>query len=419
MKTPVSFPKCSFSLVFAAAILIWSSCTGGAEENDAEIRTFATADSLIQSALDDSLFAGAVFLAGTSQEILYEKAYGYATLFDHERKRLENPEVMRTEHLFDLASLTKIFATTFGLMVLHSDGQIDIDAPVYRYLPGFDVPDKREITIRHLLTHSSGLMQWYPTYYVAESSAERLEFTIIEPLKWPVGEQRRYSDLGFMVLGDVIEAVAGKPLDEFVQERIFRPAGLSSARFKPDTSTVSRIVSTSYGNPFEKKMVADPDFGYRIGIDAEAWNGWRDDVLRGEVNDGNAFHTQQGVAGHAGLFSTASDLYTLLTTMLNDGEIGGRSLFGPKTIELFTEKDAFGNGLGWMMDAGSLNIEDEEYAEGIFGHTGFTGTNILISPEDDLILILLTNRQHMGVNENGTYPGLRELREKLAALMFD
>ena len=377
---------------------------------------YLQADEHIEAGLKDSLFAGAVLLVGNSDEILHHRAFGYADRYSFQGDVIDDPEEMTTDHLFDLASLTKVLATTYGLMILHDQNLVDVEDPVALYLPEFDTTDKRTITVSQLLRHTSGLMQWFPSYYVAESPEERLQFTLNEPLLGQPGETRRYSDYGFMVLGDLIERVSGEPLDLFLKESIYGPMGLSSTVFNPDDSQLLKIVATSHGNPFEKKMVYDDDFGYMVDVDPESWNGWREYSLRGEVNDGNAFHTQGGVAGHAGLFSTAEEVYKLLKMMLNGGKFHNVELFSRNTMNLFLTEDSHGYGLGWMMTPGSLHARN--LPERSFGHTGFTGTNIVVSPENNRIMIFLTNRQHVGVDEEGNYPNLREIREDLSEIIF-
>jgi len=367
---------------------------------------------LIEAAIEDSLFPGAVLLTGSSSGVRHLKAFGHAALFDRDGLPLQVPEEMSTEHLFDIASLTKIYATTFGLMLLHSRGLLDVESAVSEYLPEFDTDDKRTITIRHLLAHSSGLVQWFPTYYTSNNSKQRRYFIASQPLINEPGAQRRYSDHGFMALGDLIQVISGMPLDRFLASEVYVPLGLSSILYNPAAADIPNgIAATSQGNPFEKRMVYDDDFGYTVDIDPELWNGWREYVLRGEVNDGNAFHTHGGVAGHAGLFSTAEDLYWLINIILTGGQYEELQLFTPETIRLFLTPDRFGHGLGFMMSAQSLHAK--ELPGGGFGHTGFTGTNFVVLPENDLVLILLTNRQHFGVDFNGSYPDLRNLREEL------
>lgn len=401
-------------LVPVLFVFVLFSC----EEQEPEIKSgFKKTDTLIESAIEDSLFPGAVLLVGTSEEILHLKAYGHAVLFNREGRILQNPEKMSAGHLFDIASLTKIFATTFGLMLLHSRGYLDVDTPVSDYLPEFETDEKKTITIRHLLTHTSGLIQWFPTYYISNNYKERREFIAEQPLINEPGAQRRYSDPGFMALADLIEIITGEPLDQFLSREVYSPLELSATLFNPGTDFNPGVTATSHGNPFEKRMVYDDDFGYTVDVDPELWDGWREYVLHGEVNDGNAFHTHNGVAGHAGLFSTAEELYRIIKILLKGGQYKDGQLLTPDTINLFLTPDRFGHGLGFMMDSPSLNAT--ELPEGSFGHTGFTGTNFVVVPEYDIIVILLTNRQHYGVNEDGTYPDLRKLRREIFEIVSD
>lgn len=368
-------------------------------------------DRIIEEGLRESKYTGAVFLAGSADDILYRQAYGYATLYDEELSVVDNPDNMTATHLFDVASLTKIFATTYGMMALYSDGLIDPDDPVMDYLPQFGTEQHSEITIRHLLSHTSGLVQWFPTYYVAGSAAERTEWLVNYPLMGKPGEKRSYSDLGFMILADLIEAVTGQELPEYLDERIYDRVGLRSTTFKPELSVDKSFVSTSHGNPFEKKMVYDPNFGYQVDVDPESWDRWRNYTLTGEVNDGNAFYTHDGTAGHAGLFATVNDLAVLLQLVMKGGEFDGERIFSDRVIDEFMTEDNFGNGLGWAMDPVILNAANPP--EGTVGHTGFTGTNFVLNREENLFYILLTNRQHVGVDADGQYPNLKGMREEL------
>ena len=399
-------------LSLLALIFVVASCE---VETPPELK-FHLADDRIELGLKDSLFAGAVLLIGDSDEILHLRSFGYAGRYNYHGEVMDHPEEMTPDHLFDLASLTKVLATTYGLMILHDNDLINIEDPVSLHLPEFDTPGKKTITINQLLRHTSGLMQWFPSYYVAETPEERLQFTLNEPLLGLPGETRRYSDFGFMVLGDLIERVSGKSLNQFLEDSIYAPMRLSFTTFIPDDTHFSKIVSTSHGNPFEKKMVYDDDFGYTVDVEPESWDGWREYTLKGEVNDGNAFYTQRGVAGHAGLFSTAEEVYKLLTLMLNAGKFRDIELFSRNTIELFLTEDSFGHGLGWMMTPGSLHAKN--LPDGSFGHTGFTGTNIVVSPVNNRIMVFLTNRQHVGVDEDGNYPNLRAIREELSDIIF-
>lgn len=384
--------------------------TGSAEN-------IAAIDSLIQNAVDEENIPGAVIRIQQADSILHYKAYGFAQEYEYSMKRLEEPVPMTTDHLFDLASLTKVFATTFAVMQLVDRQQIALDDSIHNYLRGFAEGEKSKITIRQLLTHTSGLAQWYPLYYKASDSKERLEVIAEMPLKWPVGEGRHYSDLGFMLLGDIIEDVSGRSLDQFLAEELYQPLNLQHSTFNPLQKGLENIAATSHGNPFEKRMVYDDDFGYEVDVDPESWDGWRQYTLQGEVNDGNAWYANKGVAGHAGLFSTTSELQELIGLLLNKGRYEGMQVISSAVIDTFLTKDQYGNGLGWAMDKGFISAEGTP--AGTFGHTGFTGTNVVVIPEYDLSVIFLTNRQNGGVKEDGSYFNLNPMRQEIVSIVLD
>jgi serine-type D-Ala-D-Ala carboxypeptidase len=403
------------SLVLLFILSGWIiSCSNDLDDNES---IFSKADELIETAINERLIPGAVILVGSADSILYHRAFGDAVIYNREGTPLPEPVEMTKSTLFDIASLTKIFATTYGVKLLHSRGLLNLDEPVSNYLSEFNTEDKRSITVRHLLSHTSGLQPWYPTYYKAIDKYERLLLISEIPTIGTAGEQRRYSDLGFMLLADLIEHIADEPIEQFLDRNIYHPLELTSTIIRPDTSYLKSIAATSHGNPFEKRMVYDNKFGFTIDIDPESWNGWRDYVLSGEVNDGNAFYTHNGFAGHAGLFSTAEDLYRLSALVLNDGKHDQTKIFSKESIKQFLETDSFGHGLGYMMDNQSLNAK--ELPEGSFGHTGFTGTSFVVIPDENLIIILLTNRQHFGVDHETNYPDLRELRSDLTELFLN
>ena len=413
--------KSGFSVLlwpFLAILTFMIISCSTVDEGGADDPRFAKADSLIKAALSDDLFTGAVLLIGESGEIVHQKAYGYASLYNEDLRVIERPDSMSREHLFDLASLTKIFATTYALMALHSDGMIDLDDPISRFLPGFDSSGHSSITIRQLLNHTSGLRPWYPLYYLADDPDERIEAILSLPISGVPGENRQYSDLGYILLEEIIESVTGTSFEAYLDERVYSRLGLKSTVFNPLDKGFSEVVSTSHGNPFERKMVYDPEFGYSIDVDPQSWGEWREYTLQGEVNDGNSWYASSGVAGHAGLFSTAEEIWKLLQPVLNAESES--ALFGPETIQLFTTADEFDNGLGWAMEAPALHAEAGSLPEGAMGHTGFTGTNFVAVPGTGggKLYILLTNRQHVGVNDDGTYPSLRDLREKLSSIVF-
>jgi CubicO group peptidase (beta-lactamase class C family) len=367
-------------------------------------------DSILQTKVNLEEIPGAVIEIKQGDRIICKKAYGYAQKYDYNHQLLSPPEKMTTDHLFDIASLTKVVGTTTSIMLLADRGLINTEDPVYKYIKAFNTPDKRSITIRHLLTHTAGLYEWYPLYYRASNKQE--SYRIIEglPLMFPVGGQRKYSDLGFVILGEIIETVSGLPLEKFMEQNIFLPLGMNNTTFNPlKTGRFKNIAATSHGNPYEKRMVYDSTLGFKIKeIDPVKWNGWRTYTLRGEVNDGNAWYANGGISGAAGLFSTIEDLQILVDMIRNRGKAGSVQFISVKTIESFLTKDKFSNGLGWMMDPDNSFMKNAP--EGTFGHTGFTGTSITVVPKFGLSVILLINRQNTGLLSTGDYYNVNPIR---------
>lgn len=374
-------------------------------------------DTLIQQAINADDIPGAVIQIKRGDSVLHRAAYGYAQKYSYGMQPLAQPEPMTTDHLFDLASLTKVCATTFGLMLLVDEGKVDLEDPIHKYLTEFKEGEKSKITIRHLLTHTSGLPQWLPTYYHASNREERYQYLTEVPLQWPVGEERHYSDLGFMLLGDIIERVSGEELNRYLQNELYQPLRLEHTTFNPLDSGFEQIAATSHGNPFEKRMVYDDSFGYNVDVDPQSWDGWREYTIRGEVSDGNAWYANGGIAGHAGLFSTVDDLQILVDLLMNGGSFGGRKYLSAATIDTFLTKDQYGNGLGWAMDKDFIAAEGSP--EGTFGHTGFTGTHIVVVPGDKVSIIFLTNRQNTGLQDNGYYFNLDSLRQQIVTTTLD
>lgn len=402
-----SIVKCIFPLL---TILLLNNCSGN---HPAAIDTphIAAIDSLIEQAINLNHIPGAVVQVKQAGTILHSKAYGYALKYDEQLQVVDDPQNMTVAHMFDLASLTKVCGTTFGIMVLVDRGKIKPDTPIYTILPEFSEGAKRKITIRHLLTHTAGLYKWRPTYYHADNAKDRYEYIVNLPLKWPVGQGRHYSDLGFMLLGDIIQKVSGLPLDEFLQKNLFKPLGLEHTTFNPLEKGFTNIAATSHGNPFEKHMVYGEDFGYKTNVDPESWDGWRHYTLQGEVSDGNAWYANGGVAGHAGLFSNVSDIQVLVDLLLHKGNFNGEPFISEGVIDTFLTKDKFGNGLGWAMNQDFISAEGAP--PGTFGHTGFTGTSIVVVPKYNLSIIILTNREQVGMQEDGYYYGLGSLRQHI------
>lgn len=367
-------------------------------------------DSILQAKVNLDEIPGAVIEIKKDGQIIYEKAYGSAAKYDYDHKPLRVTEKMTPGHLFDIASLTKVIGTTTSIMLLVDRGLINVDDPVSKYIEAFTTPEKKDITIRHLLTHSAGLYEWYPLYYRASNKTESYRLIGELPLMFPVGGQRRYSDLGFVLLGEIIERVSGMPLEKFEEQNVFLPLHMTTTTFNPlSRGILKNIAATSHGNPYEKRMVYDSTLGFKIReIDPRKWNGWRTYTLKGEVNDGNTWYANGGVSGAAGLFSTVEDLQKLVDMLINKGMVDSHQFISEKTIDSFLKKDNFNNGLGWMMDPENSFMKNGP--DGTFGHTGFTGTSIAVIPKEKLSVILLINRQNTGLLSNGEYYNVSPIR---------
>ena len=373
----------------------------------------AEINTIIQNYIDQSKIPGAVIQVKKGNEVILKKAYGYAQIKDFNNNILVNLEKTSINHLYDIASLTKVVGTTTSVMLLVDAGKINVEDKVGKYIQGFNRPDKKDITIRHLLTHTSGLYDWYPLYYRCKTKQETFKFIEELPLKFPVGEGRHYSDLGFTILGEIIEKISNKPLHIFMEENIFRPLKMNNTTYRPnDTGRKLKIAATSHGNPYEKRMIEDSTLGFMIkSIDPNSWNAWRQYTLKGEVNDGNTWYANEGVSGAAGIFSTIDDIQTLVDILKNGGKNGKKQFIAEKTIQLFLKKDKFKNGLGWMMDNQNAFMKDA--GEGSFGHTGFTGTSISVVPNQNISIVLLINRQNVGLSPSKDYFNVNPIREQV------
>lgn len=371
----------------------------------------AKIDSVLDNAVKARLIPGAVVLVAKKGQIIKHKAFGYSKLFNNDGTiLLSTPPLLTTNHLFDIASLTKTFTTT-GILILVDRGKIQLEETVAKYLPSFNRLDKNKITIRQLLNHSSGLPAWYPMYYKASNKLEVYNLIANMPLDYPPGEQRKYSDLGFTVLGQLIEVVSNKPLDLFMQQEIFTPLGMKNTGYKPTESLRGRrFAATSIGNPYEYRMVRDSSLGFtRPEIDPNSWNQWRTYNLEGEVNDGNTWYAGNGVSGAAGIFSTAEDLYQLTSFWIHQGQYANLSIRNKQLVDTFTKIDELKNGLGWMMD--NSNSFMKNAPKGTYGHTGFTGTSLCIIPSQEVTVILLINRQQTGLQQNSEYFNVNPIRK--------
>ena len=319
-------------------------------------------DRVVRRGLDAGGYPGASVVIGRKGAVVWQKGYGKLGWTDS--YEAVNPE----RSIYDLASLSKVVGTTTAIMVLHDQGKLDIEAPVVRYLPAFgDGGTKDLITVRHLLTHRSGLPAGRDLWRIAWTPEDARRAVLGTSLTCRPGDCFIYSDIGADVLGMVAETIAGEPLDAFLDRNVFKPLGMLDTYYRPADSLRTRIAPTE----------VTPPRGY---------------PLRGEVHDENAY-ALGGVAGHAGLFSTATDLAIFAQMMLNGGVYNGARIVSDSTVALFTRRAAGTRALGWDTgdgDGGAGNYMSER----AYGHLGYTGTSMWIDPDREMFVILLTNRVH-------------------------
>jgi serine-type D-Ala-D-Ala carboxypeptidase len=358
---------------------------------------------------------GAVVLGARGGKALFHRAYGFAQTHDEDGP-LPSPRPMRPETIFDVASLTKLF-TTAAVMRLEAAGRLALDTPVRQLLPFLS--GEPTVTVDHLLTHRGGLAAWQPLYLYADTPADAIRWIATHGRCSPPDRERRYSDLGFVLLGAIVEQVAGRTLDSVIADEVLAPLGMSHTAFTPPPGWRTNVAATSTGNETERRMIAagDPE---PVEGSADDFAGWRTHTLVGEVNDGNAWYGWQGVAGHAGLFSTAQDLAVFAQTILNQGAYGHRRLFAPATVAAFgtRQRASAERALGWDTPAPESSAGSYFSAASI-GHTGFTGTSIWIDPERGLFVILLTNRVNPTAENTLHIPLRRAVADAVQAAVLD
>ena len=348
-------------------------------------QTFADVDKAALAGIRDGLYPGAVVVVGRRDSILYARGYGHFTW--NPASKVPTPD----STLWDIASITKVVATAASTMRLVDQGKLDLDAPVGRYLPRFSGGLKKQVTVRMLLDHTSGLKPYVPIYRRAGRSKSRMvSLLYAQPLVRPPGDSAAYSDLNAMLLGLVIESVSRTPLDRFADTAVFNPLGMEQTRFRV---------------PARLKRSTAPS-----GI-------WRGQPVPGDVNDQNAA-AFGGVAGHAGVFSTGMDLARFAQVWLRGG-MGPRGQWvTPATMRQFlTPGPRSGTRLlGW--DSPDLNAEEPSIfgtliSQSAYGHTGFTGTELWIDPTHDLFLVFLTNRA-FDPKARDSMKGLKALRTEMS-----
>ena len=306
-------------------------------------------------------YPGASVVVGRRGAAVFERGFGRLSWSS------SSTPVDAQRTIYDVASLSKVVGTTTAIMILFDEKKIGLDDPVVNYIPTFGGGDKDRVTIRQLLTHTSGLPAGRDIWRIAQTPLEARALVLNTSLEGRPGAQYIYSDLGADVLGLIVEVVAGEPLDKFLNRRVFEPLGMDETFYRPADSLRYRIAPTE----------VTPPRGY---------------PLRGEVHDENAY-ALGGVAGHAGLFSTAADLSVFAQMMLNGGEYNGVQIISKPTVELFTSRSFGHRALGWDTAEGDYG-SGRYLGSTAYGHTGFTGTSMWIDPEREMFVILLTNRVH-------------------------
>jgi uncharacterized protein YbbC (DUF1343 family)/CubicO group peptidase (beta-lactamase class C family) len=341
---------------------------------------------LVQAAVEAKKIPGAVVVIGHDGHVVYRKAFG-------ERALVPERLPMAVDTIFDMASMTKVVATTTAVMQLVEQGKIVLSAPVSDYWPEFKQNGKELVTIRELMTHYSGLppdLELKPAWTGYDTA---MQMIVAAQLDAPPGTRFIYSDINFETLGEIVRRVSGEPLDVYCAEHIFKPLGMKDTGFTPPASLRSRIAPTQYEH------------------------GAGGPVLWGVVHDPTS-RFMGGVAGHAGLFSTADDLSIFAQMLLNGGSYNGVRILSPLSIEKMTTTQTPPNkmvlrGLGWDIASPFASNRGELFDVGSFGHTGYTGTSLWIDPITKTYVILLTNRVHP--NNKGEVGGLRSALANLVA----
>lgn len=336
-------------------------------------------DALVNKDIADKKLPGAVVLIGHKGKIIFRRAYGNRAL-------VPGVEKMTVDTIFDLASLTKVVATTTSVMILVERGQIRLNDTIGKFIPEIQDDSVKKVTIQQLLTHVSGFA---PDFDLREKWTGRdgmLQALYKEKLRQPAGTKFVYSDINFITLGEIVERVSGKTLNNFVDSNVFTELKMNDSTFVPNQNLFARIAPS-------ENIKGQQSY---LGAQFEGVNG--DKILRGEVHDPTAFR-MNGVAGHAGLFSTADDLARFCQMLLNGGELDGKRILSRAAVARMTAPNVVSEtgetrGLGWDINSSFSSNRGELFPLGSFGHTGFTGTSIWIDRVSQTFVIFLSNRVH-------------------------
>jgi CubicO group peptidase (beta-lactamase class C family) len=378
MKTPTLFISCLF--------VIFCGTSSPAADR------FAKVDGAVAAALERGDCPGAVVAVVHKDKVVFRKAYGQRSL---------QPEKtpMTPDAIFDLASLTKPIATGTSVMLLIEQGKLSVEDKVAEHWPAFAANGKEDVTVAHLLLHTSGLTADNSINDYRDGRDKALERVANLKLEAPAGTRFRYSDVGFITLGVLVERITGTPVDQFAKKHVFEPLKMKDTGFNPSDALKNRIAPT----------------GRRDGK-----------IILGKVHDPRSF-LMGGVAGHAGLFAPAEDLARYCRMMLRGGELDGDRILKPETVRFFTAPHEVPSGgktkssrkqfrsYGWDVDTGFSSQRGEVFPRGEgYGHTGFTGTSIWIDPKSETAVIILTNRVHPDDKGSST-----RLRREIATIVAE
>jgi uncharacterized protein YbbC (DUF1343 family)/CubicO group peptidase (beta-lactamase class C family) len=378
MRRSATFLALALCTLIAAAppLPLFAQPRAGAAgtSSDFDLERLALVDRHIENAIAEGKLPGAVLLVGRGDRTIYQKAYGHRAL-------VPAREPMTLDTIFDVASLTKVVATTTSIMTLVEEGRVRLSDRVATFIPEFGRYGKEDITVLHLLTHVSGLRPDLDLAHEWRGYDTAIRLATEEVPIAPAASRFVYSDINFLLLGEIVRRVSGQPLDVYATERIFRPLRMADTMFRPAASLVPRIAPTEKCTPY----------GWPCdGVDAT--------MLRGTVHDPTA-RRMNGVAGHAGLFSTAADLAAFCRMLLGGGAAHGSRILSPLAVARMTspstppgERNV--RGLGWDMDSAFSSNRGELLPPGSFGHTGWTGTSLWLDPSTGVFIVFLSNRVH-------------------------
>ncbi|MEP6921173.1 MAG: serine hydrolase [bacterium] len=325
-------------------------------------------------------FPSTVYVVAQQGKIVFADAIGHSVV---EPYRV----AASLKTIYDLASLTKPLITGLLCAQKIESGELTLDASIAHYLPEFDRPDKNQITLRHLLTHASGLPAWRPLYIIAKGEPDRATSAIAsESLEYRPGTKVVYSDLGFITLGLLLEKLTGSPIAELAQLKIIKPLRFENTFFNPAFALKTGIAASEKGNAYERQTSKTMgQLGYAK---------WREQLIWGEVHDGNA-HFLGGAAGHAGLFSNAAETLRLAQQFLaNSSQLLSAATCAQFSINM-TESLNEARSIAWQLAATPESAAGPALPGNSFGHSGFTGTSCWIDPQHERIFVLLTNRTHV------------------------